>query len=56
MPGALKRAQELATADVRHFIPQRFENPANPEIHRQTTAVETQTFVPGTMNGNAPRF
>jgi cysteine synthase len=40
MPGALKKAQELAAADSRYFIPQQFENPANPEIHRKTTAEE----------------
>ncbi|NTV10625.1 MAG: cysteine synthase A [Zoogloea sp.] len=40
MPGALKKADELAAADSRYFIPQQFENPANPEIHRQTTAEE----------------
>ena len=40
MPGALKKAQELATADPRYFIPQQFENSANPEIHRTTTAEE----------------
>ena len=40
MPGAVKRAQEMADADPRYFIPQQFENPANPAIHRQTTAEE----------------
>jgi len=40
MPRALKKAQELAAADSRYFIPQQFENPANPEIHRTTTAEE----------------
>ena len=40
MPGAIKKAQELAAGDARYFIPQQFENPANPEIHRQTTAEE----------------
>lgn len=40
MPGALKKAEELAAADSRYFIPQQFENPANPEIHRKTTAEE----------------
>lgn len=40
MPGAIKKAQELATADPRYFIPQQFDNPANPEIHRKTTADE----------------
>jgi cysteine synthase A len=40
MPGAIKRAEEMAAADPRYFIPQQFENPANPEIHRRTTAEE----------------
>jgi len=40
MPGAIRRAQELAAGDPRYFIPQQFENPANPEIHRKTTAEE----------------
>ena len=40
MGGAIKKAQELAAADSRYFIPQQFENPANPEIHRATTAEE----------------
>ena len=40
MPGAVKKAEELAAADARYFIPQQFENPANPAIHRATTAEE----------------
>jgi len=40
MPGAIKRAEELAASDSRYFIPQQFKNPANPEIHRKTTAEE----------------
>jgi len=40
MTGAIKKAQEMAAADARYFIPQQFENPANPEIHRKTTAEE----------------
>lgn len=40
MPGAIKKAEELAAADPRYFIPQQFTNPANPEIHRKTTAEE----------------
>ena len=38
--GAIKRAEELAASDSRYFIPQQFNNPANPEIHRKTTAEE----------------
>ena len=40
MDGAIKKAQELVTSDPRYYMPQQFENPANPEIHRQTTAQE----------------
>ena len=40
MPGAIRRAEELAAADEHYFIPQQFENPANPEVHRRTTAEE----------------
>ncbi len=40
MKGAIRRAQELAEADPRYFIPQQFENPANPDVHRRTTAEE----------------
>ena len=40
MSGAIKKAEELAAADARYFIPQQFENPANPAIHRETTAEE----------------
>jgi cysteine synthase A len=40
MAGAISKAEELAAADPRYFIPQQFNNPANPEIHRRTTAEE----------------
>lgn len=40
MPGAIKKAEEMAASDKRYFIPQQFLNPANPEIHRKTTAEE----------------
>lgn len=40
MGGAIRRATEIAQSDPRYFIPQQFENPANPEIHRRTTAEE----------------
>ena len=41
MPGAVKRAEELVAEDPdRYFMPQQFKNPANPEVHRQTTAPE----------------
>src|SRR5512139_1829771 len=40
MDGAIRKAEELAAADSRYLIPQQFKNPANPEIHRKTTAEE----------------
>ena len=40
MNGAVRRAEELAASHSRYFIPQQFKNPANPEIHRKTTAEE----------------
>lgn len=40
MKGAINKAQELAESDSNYFIPQQFENSANPEIHRKTTAEE----------------
>ncbi len=40
MKGAIRRAEEMAAADPRYFIPQQFMNPANPAIHRRTTAEE----------------
>lgn len=40
MGGAIRKAEELAAADPKYFIPQQFKNPANPEIHRKTTAEE----------------
>ncbi len=40
MPGAIKKAEELAKEHKKAFIPQQFQNPANPEIHKKTTAEE----------------
>ena len=40
MSGAVRKAEGLAKSDKRYFIPQQFKNPANPEIHRRTTARE----------------
>jgi cysteine synthase A len=40
MDGAIRRAEEMAAKDKKYFIPQQFKNPANPEVHRKTTAEE----------------
>jgi len=40
MPGAIRRATEIAESGGNYFMPQQFNNPANPEVHRQTTALE----------------
>ena len=40
MPGAIRKAQEVVQERADCFMPQQFENPANPEIHRATTARE----------------
>jgi len=40
MPGAIKKAEDIASKDKRYYMPQQFDNPANPEIHRKTTAEE----------------
>lgn len=40
MAGAIKKAEELAAEIPNSFVPQQFKNPANPEIHRKTTAEE----------------
>ncbi len=40
MPGAIRKAEELHRSTKDSIVPQQFQNPANPEIHRQTTAEE----------------
>ena len=40
MKGAIRKAEELAQTNANSFIPQQFQNPANPEIHRKTTSEE----------------
>jgi cysteine synthase A len=40
MPGAVRKAEELAAKDGKYYMPQQFKNPANPEVHRKTTAEE----------------
>ncbi len=50
MAGAIAKAQELAAADSRYFIPQQFENPANPQVHRDTTAEEIWSDTEGRVD------
>jgi cysteine synthase A len=40
MPGAVRQAEQLVVQNKNHFMPQQFKNPANPEVHRKTTAEE----------------
>ena len=40
MPGAVRHAEEIAGSGSQYFMPQQFKNPANPEVHRRTTAEE----------------
>ncbi len=50
MNGAVKKARELADHNARYFIPLQFTNPANPEVHRQTTAEEIWTDTEGKID------
>ncbi len=49
MPGAIRRAEEIAS-DPQYFMPQQFKNPANPEIHFQTTGPEIWNDTEGTVD------
>ena len=40
MPGAIRRAEEIVAGNPKAFMPQQFTNPANPKVHRETTAEE----------------
>jgi len=50
IPGAVRRARELAADDPRVFIPQQFENPDNPRIHYQETAHELWRQIRGEID------
>ena len=50
MTGAINKARELAAGDSRYFIPQQFDNPANPQIHRETTAEEIWSDTDGEVD------
>ncbi len=50
MNGAIQKAEELARETKNSFVPQQFKNPANPEIHRTTTAEEIWTDTGGVVD------
>jgi len=50
MPGAIKKAEELLKKTPGSFMPQQFNNPLNPEIHRQTTAKEILAVTQGKID------
>jgi cysteine synthase len=50
MPGAIAKAEELVKNDDKYFMPQQFENPANPAIHRATTAEEVWRDTDGAVD------
>ncbi len=50
MPGAIRKAEELRGQIPDSFIPQQFENPANPDIHRVTTALEILEQMEGRLD------
>ena len=54
MPGAVKKAEELAAKTTDSFMPQQFNNPANPEIHRKTTAEEIWADTDGGLTFSWP--
>ncbi len=50
MTGAVFAAQELLSNNPQYFMPQQFENPANPDIHRRTTALEILKATDGRLD------
>ncbi len=50
MKGAIEKAQQMAQDDARYYIPNQFENPANPQIHRETTAQEIWSDTDGNVD------
>ena len=50
MPGAIAKAEGLAKEALRYFVPQQFDNPANPAIHRATTAEEIWSDTDGEVD------
>jgi cysteine synthase A len=50
IPGAVRKAEQLVAENPNYFMPQQFQNPANPEIHRLTTAEEIWRDTNGTVD------
>ncbi len=50
MSGAVRHAEQLASKNPQYFIPQQFNNPANPEVHRRTTAEEIWSATGGDVD------
>jgi cysteine synthase A len=50
MAGAIAKAEELVKSDPKYFMPQQFDNPANPEIHRRATAEEIWNDTDGAVD------
>lgn len=51
MPGAIRKAKEIVESEpVKYFMPSQFENPANPEMHRRTTAMEIWKDTDGSVD------
>jgi len=50
MPGAIAKAEQLLAQNAQSFMPQQFKNPANPQIHRETTAKEIWSDTDGKVD------
>ena len=50
MPGAIEKAEQLLARNAQSFMPQQFKNPANPQIHRETTAKEILSDTDGKVD------
>lgn len=50
MPGAIRKAEEITASGANYYMPQQFKNPANPEVHRRTTAEEIWRDTDGSVD------